>query len=334
MLQMLSGNVDKVTYFHALTGLRGLAALLVLISHLDSYGYQSPAGFGATGALAVAIFFSLSGFLMTYLYINSALTNKAAWNFLVNRFSRVYPAYFLTIAASYLISRVDSDFPFFMDFSSAVMHVLLLGSTGVFWSIPPEIQFYFLFVFIWFVFIRRHVIGGVAALALLVISVIYMVDIPGIFVLSKLVFFMTGVLAGVLRSKLDIDIMLVCFLQLFSIVGLSLLLWMGDVNYRGSDFWSDWQWALVSGFFVYLVSYDSKWIESILGNRILRFFGDISFSLYLLHVPILYWVSKYIGTDMLSIFTSLILISTLSYFTYRTVELPSGKYIKNLLRVR
>ena len=67
-------KVAKLGYYimkriHTLTGLRGIAALLVFISHC---GAQSilPSFLGkGFGQIGVMLFFVLSGFLMTHLYI-------------------------------------------------------------------------------------------------------------------------------------------------------------------------------------------------------------------------------------------------------------------------
>jgi len=54
-------------YIHTLTGLRGLAALIVFVSHSANVGLL-PHFFGTGfGQVGVMIFFLLSGFLMSHL---------------------------------------------------------------------------------------------------------------------------------------------------------------------------------------------------------------------------------------------------------------------------
>ena len=61
-------------YFPGLNGIRALAAILVIVCHMDEWSYRF--GLETTGyyrkemgAYAVVMFFVLSGFLITYLLI-------------------------------------------------------------------------------------------------------------------------------------------------------------------------------------------------------------------------------------------------------------------------
>ena len=70
--------------------------------------------------------------------------------FLKARFARIYPIYFLTVLVSFLIyTFIDPNFTYDMSLGQFVRHVFALGTISVFWSIPPEIQFYVVFLGIW-----------------------------------------------------------------------------------------------------------------------------------------------------------------------------------------
>ena len=64
----------SAVYFPGLNGIRALAAILVIVCHIDEWSYRF--GLASTdyykrlmGAYAVVMFFVLSGFLITYLLI-------------------------------------------------------------------------------------------------------------------------------------------------------------------------------------------------------------------------------------------------------------------------
>ena len=151
----------------ALTGLRAVAALLVVLFH---YKYivpglgQSPAP-GArviqAGFVGVSLFFVLSGFILAYTYIGDDGSLRGSWkDFLFARFARVYPVYLFALVIA---------LPIFIDISlihpvgvmklkdtvrTAVLTPLLLQGwtpkrawmwNGPGWSLSAEAFFYLLF---------------------------------------------------------------------------------------------------------------------------------------------------------------------------------------------
>lgn len=92
----------------ALTSLRGIMALIVVVHHfayytlpqtgkfLSSYSY-----FFRNGYLCVDFFFILSGFIMAYVYTNNFYrqVNKSDyWKYLRARFARIYPLHLFTLS--------------------------------------------------------------------------------------------------------------------------------------------------------------------------------------------------------------------------------------------
>lgn len=103
---------NKKIYFPNLNGLRFIAALLVIIHHieqiksifrLDNYWKTVPF-IGIIGKLGVILFFVLSGFLITYLLLAEEHRFKAISirNFYVRRILRIWPLYFLIVILSFL----------------------------------------------------------------------------------------------------------------------------------------------------------------------------------------------------------------------------------------
>ena len=77
--------------YTALDGLRGIAALAVMIYHF-SYLDQQHFVFGGA-ILAVDLFFCLSGFVLAHAYHTRLLTGMPAREFLMRRLIRLFPAY-------------------------------------------------------------------------------------------------------------------------------------------------------------------------------------------------------------------------------------------------
>lgn len=104
-------STDRI-YFPNLNGLRFIAALLVIIHHIEQikYIYGMPNDFSSSfvqiiGELGVILFFVLSGFLITYLLLEEEKrTNTiAVKNFYLRRVLRIWPLYFLIVIAALFI---------------------------------------------------------------------------------------------------------------------------------------------------------------------------------------------------------------------------------------
>lgn len=94
-------------YYPALDGLRGLAILLVIIYH--NFGFINYFFFGWLG---VDLFFVLSGFLITAILLNTAGQPDFLKNFYTRRFLRIFPLYYLALLLFiYLIPALTHAFP-------------------------------------------------------------------------------------------------------------------------------------------------------------------------------------------------------------------------------
>ena len=149
-------------YFPHLDGLRGLAALYVLLHHaflLCAQSFPIRAKNNLTdgllyGHLAVDVFIVLSGFCL-------ALPQKArpAREFYLKRAKRILPAYFAVLAASVAHTLYWNGGP--LDFRALVLHIGLLQDVfpetivafnQPLWSVAVEWKIYFVFpVLIWLI---------------------------------------------------------------------------------------------------------------------------------------------------------------------------------------
>ncbi len=154
----------------ALTGIRGIAALWVVLYHnhmMDGIG--GAAGRLLThGYLAVDLFFVLSGFIMALSYAHFV---RAGWSgrsyaiFLLRRLARIYPLYIATtlfIAATILLG-FSHAFPLEGFGRVLLANILLIQSWGLegsingyAWSISTEFGAYLLFPLLTWVMLERR----------------------------------------------------------------------------------------------------------------------------------------------------------------------------------
>ncbi len=302
-----------------LTWLRGLAALVVVISHLVratevSYGGQDePSRFWLfnaldLGSLGVAVFFVLSG---CTLYLSNARLEyyKAAslGGFYLKRFFRIWPAFAVSLVA-YALFRIVFQATYGLETGNWVEHQFLAeagtsdvfrylalifnvtGPSGLFnnayWSLPVEFQFYVLFPLL-LASIRYAWLVGPVVLA----GVAYLAQRQGWvalhsnLVLTLLFTFSAGMILGYLytRSSLRLPTWLALVLALLGVTVASLV-----SNGIVAMEWfviipSEWVlYGLVGIALVAVLLFSSCRLPVWLQPPLMKL-GEISYSLYLYH---------------------------------------------------
>ncbi|OHV24209.1 acyltransferase [Rhizobium sp. RMa-01] len=328
--------MNRPDYIPSLDGLRGTAALLVVQAHLGLIFPNASLHLMTMGSEAVGLFFALSGFLMAHLYGSRPVTRESVLDFLASRFARIYPVYLTAVLLVAMLSGIAN-----LDFiqpiiggTDFVRHVFLLGSSGVFWSIPPEIQFYLLFPILWLCLARPQRYSGVIVGFAVVVVVDGLLELPGpgIMLVSKLPYFLFGALAGKMHSYWDkwTPSALTGILTLFLLVVF--------FTYRNlapgfsPEFWS-LQSAVAAAVIVALVARQPPIAANVLAAAPTRFLGTISFSLYLFHVPIMFLVHRTFETVMPEpalIAVALFVAVGGAWFLHETIEVPSRRLLVGL----
>lgn len=169
---------SKRVYFPNLNGLRFIAALLVIVHHVEQvkhmFGFESywvtVPFVGIVGKLGVVLFFVLSGFLITYLLCVEEKSFKKIdiKKFYLRRVVRIWPLYFLIVCVSlfvipYLGFMAIPGYPKEVTQSNLWEKILLFAAfspnlllcvygvvpfAAMTWSIGTEEQFYLIWPWI------------------------------------------------------------------------------------------------------------------------------------------------------------------------------------------
>ena len=162
-----ASDKKSLLYLPGLNGLRAIAALAVVISHitlgLDAFGLDNTilntdssgkAKGLSLAANGVTIFFNLSGFLITYLLLKEKEKNEISISkFYMRRALRIWPLYYLyffcalIVLWAYDLSYVSSSIPFYI-FLAANIPLIIGKSIPLlthYWSLGVEEQFYLFF---------------------------------------------------------------------------------------------------------------------------------------------------------------------------------------------
>jgi peptidoglycan/LPS O-acetylase OafA/YrhL len=281
----------------SLDGLRGLAAIIVVLAHFNLVTPKLLHGLlRDSGHAGVMIFFVLSGFLMGHLYLEGAPTKATIAHFLVRRFARVIPLYVLVVLASFalLLAAPGSHIWVYPIRSGQrlIEHLAMIRGIGVLWSVPVEIQFYALVPVIWIAFSKAPRATLLGLLAIIAGTHLYLAatgwqpvsDAP---ILTELPYFLAGlVISRCVRPGIGGRGWDILFLIALASLALLYPKLTQQVLGNGAVWWSN-PLGLVVASVLLLACLRSRLAEMILGSPPFRFLGRVSYGIYLLHFVVI-----------------------------------------------
>ncbi len=306
-------------------GLRGIAVLLVVIYHA---GFKSLGG----GFVGVDIFFVISGFLITDLIRRQIVDGTFQFSdFYLRRIRRLFPAAFCTIIVSFLVamalfspadmSRMGGEAIYAVVAMSNLYYWLQAGyfdpdaiSKPLLhtWSLSVEEQFYLVWpALIWTTL--RVWARGLTAVILAVVAtstigclVMMQLDPTAAFFLTpfRMFEFAVGGYVSTLRPASS-GVGRLSFWGGLVIVGWSAITYSGITPFPGAA-------AIppVIGAALLIVGGTSRDAMRVLGNPLLRWFGRISYSLYLVHWPVAVFITYAAPIEMMPYLKPVLLIAS------------------------
>lgn len=291
-----------------LDGVRGMAILLVLLCHAEGYRLISLHRWGQKGWMGVDLFFVLSGFLITGILADAKDKPHFFRNFYGRRALRIWPVYSAVILGTYLLLRYQvlpesvrafSWFPYAVlvqNFSTAAgFHAL-----GPTWSLAIEEHFYLF----WPLLVKRLRSLSLVHVLILIVVISPVARYAGLalglnqFQLYKLTLLrldglaMGGLIALWLRApSFTIErLRKASWLALMIGVPLSIMLVPPDAIQETPNVITMTLISLMCAGILGLALVASQ--TGGIGGKLLalaplRYLGKISYSLYLIHIPLL-----------------------------------------------
>ena len=332
------------TYRPEIDGIRAIAVLAILLFHLET---------GLTGGyVGVDIFFVISGFLITSIIWRDLEHDRFTFsNFYLKRIRRLFPALFVMLFVSSVLvvlfglaTEIDmfgksaisailyvSNF-FFLSESDYFGGDLRLNPLVHTWSLSVEEQFYIVFPVLLLFLHRYHknkvtpLLFVIAILSLTLSETLVNYDKPTAFFASPSRFwqFLTGSLIALnFRDKefgrANSDIL--SFVG-FLLILVSIVFFVEWTKFPGA-------WALLPTVGTALMVVGAKSPESLF-HKVLslppaRFFGAISYSLYLWHWPAIVFYKLYVNPNLgIADITAIFMFSVVfGYLSWRYVENPA-----------
>ncbi|OFS76625.1 acyltransferase [Pseudomonas sp. HMSC08G10] len=314
---------------YSLQALRAFAAWVVVCHHFMQIFFDfhatGPIGrlLAERGAVGVDIFFVISGLVI---YLSTRDKPIAPGQFLLNRVLRIVPAYwFYTLLMALLLLVASRWMPHqVFDGQHLLLSLLFIpaenpGGYGLYptlnvgWTLNFEMFFYLLFGLAFLVRRRHHLLLVTAAL-LMVSEVLGRMGVLSRFYSNGIIYeFLLGIGIGVLYRRGLVREGLWLPLMVLGLAGYALYQLDASVRLLHWGVPS----ALVVLAFVALEPYFH-------GNRVLKALGDCSYSVYLIHVLVLYggwFASQRLGLNPYAVFAVCVLsIGLMSWLSFHWLE--------------
>ncbi|AZF31112.1 hypothetical protein C4J89_1623 [Pseudomonas sp. R4-35-07] len=309
-----------------INGLRGLAAIFVFVNHapfvLINLGVKNTV-FSAwgqiypnLGSFGVQIFFCITGFL----FFDKVIKNKNIdWgDFFVSRIRRVAPLYYLTSILVFFIAAFFAGFDFldkesittiaglitfnFIDNPMRIGGVSLVPLSSVTWTLVHEWRFYAVLPMV-AIFYRSQYKFIILTVAIIIAAI----DL-GTSAVVCWAYFLSGMAAAVIH-KANITSRFVKFVS--TVVAICIFVWMcGLVDVPG---YGAFRFALATIFFICVTVSNPRFLHYQFLNRL----SDISYSIYLLHLPVLFLSFK-----VLSVFFDLAVLDKVTFWLVNFATIP------------
>lgn len=342
-------NDDKKGHIKSLDGLRGIAVILVLLSHSSFHHiYVHPAlAFNGIGKGGVYLFYVLSAFLLDRQIVLALRTEKADsffWKrYFLRRVFRIYPLFIFSLVVFLLLS-VRGIPTVIQSVKDVLEHLFLMEGREIFWSVPVEFKYYFLSPLILLVcqylmkWDLKKILLFFLSMVIITLALDYYFHFNRISTLKYITIFLVGTFLAVYNLKFSDSFFPSKWHKWISLAGISALLFcfVMNPNYLGNWLGIDTSnngrkvmmlYALLCGILLFAALYSKGAFKKLLEIRFLRFTGAISYSLYLLHMPVIYLMESgiiYIPESLKIYFFmgATFLVSTL---TFLFIERPMSR---------
>lgn len=351
----------------ALDGVRGLAVLIVLLSHTSGRDQQllpflDFKGIGHTG---VYLFFVLSGYLLTnnLLHEYEAHQKVSLSRYFVRRFFRIAPLYYVVLSYVFMTQVINGNlkhqYLHIQDgFTGYMKHLIFYKGDSVFWTIPTEVFFYLLIPASFIMYIKYQfrwlLILSLTAVffsmwTLVSIANIYE-DIPNpkivdikhgsqfleVFIVGSLFAFLSRH-ASLYKwitsySGRFVTSMSLAILMLLTILLVSKKFFYFEMPYYEFR-WFSMLYAIIFGMTV-IACQEKGGLNKFFTNKLLVTTGVLGFSIYLIHFEVIRIVNVLNVISPFKLAISLPLIYLVAYLTYKIIEKPFINFSKGFFPVR
>jgi len=347
LINLFFTNDNKSNHFKSLDGLRGIAVLLVLLSHSsnESIFFHEMINFHSAGKIGVYLFFVLSAYLLDRqiaIAFKEKKSNKQYWkNYFLRRFLRIYPLFIIALIIHGLFTIIGIE-TVINKITDIPLHMALVKGESIFWSIPVEFKYYFISPFILWIcnkylnWAKYKVLLFFIFLLLLTIAIELIFHLPQISTLRFFPIFLVGTIISIyelfyIKNKYRFN-----YKRFYNFIGaISFLLILISFPFYSLKFFNYKMkihtsifylpYAILWGIILLSARFGMGFFRKFLELKFLRFMGIISYSAYLFHFPILKLILAFETPQFLKVYIFFALTLMLSSLSYLLIERPLSK---------
>lgn len=313
-------------HIEILDGWRGIAILAVLAAHMFPIGPKSLKLNECVGIIGMAVFFALSGFLITVTLIERGNVIE----FLIRRFTRIIPLSWLyTIIVLVYISANAKQFIATLLFFANLPPFWLTNVTGHMWSLCVEMQFY-IFIAILFMLLNKR---GLKLLIPICIMITMLRVATGSSVSIVTYYRVDEILVGAILALIYKKQLGEKIEKFFNYINVNLMIILLIISCHADFQIMNYLRPYIAMLLIGATLYKKNtWVHSILKNNFLNYIAKISYALYIIH-PFLMttWLGNgekiitYLKRPLLLIV--LVILAHISSFYYEKYWIEIGKKI-------
>jgi peptidoglycan/LPS O-acetylase OafA/YrhL len=346
-----------------LDGLRFLAAMGVLWIH-NWMAFNTPrcyvgridiADFFALGANGVDLFFVISGFCMYYFYGTKAdFSYQSFARFIKKRWVRLSPAFYAATIVYIIVDKYiyHQEVSVVFDFLHSLFYLNYVegqyNTARHFWTLTVEWQFYFIIPFLLIyqnkIGFKKSFVVIFASVCLMAVTAILYLNDRSDFLTYTLLFHVAQFGCGVLAARLLLKSTIQLKYRALWLFAFILIAYCGRVMISAKalslsvhyyNLFKIAGYALMGLCFagiLYMAVTSVKWLNIVLGNRVFKTMGRISYSFYLFHVlifpPIVILIQKHfpefinIGAPIVTTLISAVILYPVSLLSFHFLEKP------------
>lgn len=339
------------THLPALTGLRVFLALWVIFGHLVGTGHvyepivlALPVPLQAiarSGYLAVPVFFVLSGFVLARTYGAIERTRTSLLQYFTGRFARLYPVYLLSllIVTPFIIQAKDEPKAWLIAMHLTLTQGWFAGHYTAGWNTPAwslSCEMFFYAVFPWAVApVIKFRRGQLAVLAALCCVLPQLMVAAGISDQIKPLFHLPDFVLGIAVSR-AFDLLTAGPRKPHASLGPALYLPAAIASALLIAFATDLPKPLhldtllrpLNALLLLGLGLGGGLIARLLSTRPVVYLGKSSYSMYILHVPVLWWAVSWPRFAVKYVYVTSVILG--SCLVYSWVEEPLNRYLRRL----
>lgn len=278
---------------------------------------------------------------MSHLYFDRECNKKNLKKYFLARIGRVIPLYLLVVLSSYILSLFGySGLYEITDINSLIAHLIFVYGESVLWTISPEIHFYLIFVIFWYLAASR--IGYVYMLITAILILLFFTNFPRISgeiqgikynffnILRSLPYFFIGVIFGIYYKTFKVPEYLNknWFILTLLLIPLMYPQFSPITSDAKNKMWLNYEVLLVMSSVFFCIVYLVPNNNVLLANKVGDFLGKISYSFYLLHMPIITKVNQLELSVESKLLVSVVVCISVAYLSYLYFEQPTSKLIR------